>query len=549
MEQKAEPLMMRTKRLVLKPLTLVISALVWCTLKLYAQRDPTITTQPVSQSNLAGTSVTFSVQVDGTGPFSYRWQLNGSNLPNNIITTVAGNGNNFYSGDGGAATNTALWLPCGVAFDAANNMFIADTLNGRIRKVDKNGIITTVAGGGSGGDGGPATNASLSSPGFIVLDTARNLYIDDNSNQRIRKVDPNGIITTVAGNGILGYSGDAGPATNASLHLASGDPCGVALDAVGNLYIADAGNNRIRKVGTNGIIVTLAGNGNGTFAGDGGAATNASLCNPSGVASDCAGNIFISDAFNNRIRKVDGNGIITTVAGNGSQAYGGDGGTAVNASLSQPFGVCLDNAGNVFIADVGNSRIRKLWLYPTYPTLKLLNVGAADAGDYTVVITNAYGSVTSAVATLTVLLPPSILLHPASQGVLIGSNATLSVTAAGTPPLFYCWYLGATNLVQEGTNASLVVTNMSATNDGQYTVVVTNAYGCVTSQIATLTAEVSPLISAQPASQGVVAGTNALFSIVPDWAGPFTYQWQFNGTNLPNNIISTVAGGHQRWSL
>ena len=591
--------MMRTKRLVLKPLTLVISALVWCTLKLYAQRDPTITTQPVSQSNLAGTSVTFSVQVDGTGPFSYRWQLNGSNLPNNIITTVAGNGNNFYSGDGGAATNTALWLPCGVAFDAANNMFIADTLNGRIRKVDKNGIITTVAGGGSGGDGGPATNASLSSPGFIVLDTARNLYIDDNSNQRIRKVDPNGIITTVAGNGILGYSGDAGPATNASLHLASGDPCGVALDAVGNLYIADAGNNRIRKVdtngvittiagngssgysgdggtatnaslslpnnvafdpagilyitdqannrvrevGTNGIIVTLAGNGNGTFAGDGGAATNASLCNPSGVASDCAGNIFISDAFNNRIRKVDGNGIITTVAGNGSQAYGGDGGTAVNASLSQPFGVCLDNAGNVFIADVGNSRIRKLWLYPTYPTLKLLNVGAADAGDYTVVITNAYGSVTSAVATLTVLLPPSILLHPASQGVLIGSNATLSVTAAGTPPLFYCWYLGATNLVQEGTNASLVVTNMSATNDGQYTVVVTNAYGCVTSQIATLTAEVSPLISAQPASQGVVAGTNALFSIVLDWAGPFTYQWQFNGTNLPNNIISTVAGG------
>jgi sugar lactone lactonase YvrE len=554
--QKGERVEMETNRPPLKRLALVISALVLCTVDLHAQSAPTITTQPASQTNLAGTSVSFSVGAGGASPFSYRWQFNGSNLPNNIITTVAGNGNNFYSGDGGAATNTALYVPCGVAFDAAGNLYIADTLNGRIRKVGNNGIITTVAGGGAGGDGGPATNASLAFPGFIVLDTSGNLYIDDNSNQRIRNVDTNGIITTVAGNGVLGYSGDGGPATNASLHLAPGAPCGVALDAVGNLYIGDAGNNRIRKVDTkgiittiagngssgysgdggtatnaslsspsgvvfdpagslyiadqannrvrkvdtNGIITTVAGNGSATFAGDGGAATNASLYAPSGLASDGAGNLYISDEFNNRIRNLDNNGIITTVAGNGSEAYGGDGGAAVSASLFQPIGLCFDAAGNLYIADEGNNRIRKLWLYPTYPTLRLLNVGATDAGNYAVVVTNSYGSVTSAVAALTVLLPPSILVQPASQGVLIGSNATLSVVATGTPPLFYSWFFGATNLVQAGTNALFAVTNMSATNGGPYTVVVSNAYGGVTSQIATLTAEHSPLISAQPAS-------------------------------------------------
>jgi sugar lactone lactonase YvrE len=296
---------------------------------------------------------------------------------NGIISTVAGtgfrdlNGNGRFSGDCGAATNAELFSPQCVAIDTLGNLFFTDQANNRVRKVDTNGMITTVAGNGTGGfsgDGGVATNAEINSATGVAVDTAGNLYIADSGNEVIRKVDTNGVIRTVAGDRTAGYSGDAGSATNASLN----NPMGVVVDGAGAIYIADAANNRIRRVGVNGIITTAAGNGTNGYSGDGSFATNAELGNASGVTLDAAGNLFVADTLNERIRKVDSNGIISTVAGNGFTTNGvgtgpgddggfsGDGGAATNAELNSPMGVAVDYAGNCFISDHFNLRIRKV---------------------------------------------------------------------------------------------------------------------------------------------------------------------------------------------
>ena len=277
---------------------------------------------------------------------------------NNVITTVAGNGIGGYSGDGGPATSAQLNWPYGLAVDGQGSLFIADTFNYRIRKVSSDGVITTVAGNGVrgySGDGGPATSTSLHYPHGVAVDGQGNLFIADHGNYRIRKVSPDGIITTVAGNGVYGYSGDGGPATSAQLS----NTYGLAVDGQGNLFIAEY--CRIRKVGPDGIITTVAGNGTPGYSGDGGPATSAQL-NRSiiGVAVDGAGNLFIADHGNYRIRKVSPDGIITTVAGNGVWGYSGDGGPATSTSLHYPHGVAVDGQGNLFIADYGNYRIRKV---------------------------------------------------------------------------------------------------------------------------------------------------------------------------------------------
>ncbi len=281
-----------------------------------------------------------------------------------IITTVAGNGSNGFSGDGGPATSASLFNPFGVAVDGSGNLFIADVANDDVRRVDGGtGIITTVAGNGSGnfsfsGDGGPATSADLSTPVSVAVDGSGNLLFADSGNNRIRRVDSNtGIIITVAGNGTLGFSGDGGAATNASLFR----PISVAVDGSGNLLFADPGNNRVRRMDKNaGIVTTVAGNGDSDFSGDGGAATNASLYFPEGVVVDGSGNLFIADS-NQFIRRVDAvTGIITTVAGNGTYGFSGDGGVATSASIANPTGIALDGSGNLFIADNANSRIRRV---------------------------------------------------------------------------------------------------------------------------------------------------------------------------------------------
>ena len=340
----------------------------------------------VVTANYSGDDANFAASSTGIGP-------------NSVITTVAGEGNaNYgYNGDGILATAAELNLPWGVAVDAAGDLFIADFYNSRIREVNHTtGLITTVAGTGVqgfNGDNIQATVADLYGPKGVAVDAAGNLFIAESYDEvnpsagnRIREVNlATGVITTVAGNGMPGYGGDNGPATAAELHA----PYGVAVDAAGDLFIADSPSNRVREVNlTTGLITTIAGNGKGAgtggggYGGDGGPATAAELNSPYGVAVNGAGDLFIADYGNECIREVNAcTHVITTVAGNGTQGYGGDNGLASAAALNGPTGVVVDTAGNLFIVDGGNNRIREMNASTHVITTVVGNASVGDSGD------------------------------------------------------------------------------------------------------------------------------------------------------------------------
>ncbi len=287
-----------------------------------------------------------------------------------IISTFAGNYlfGAGYSGDGGTATDAELNLPVDVAFDKIGNLYIADRNNNVVRMVNNSGIISTIAGNGvSGfsGDGGPATDAEFKDDVGILIDSIGNIFLSDHGNERIRKINTAGIISTIGGNGVAGYSGDGGAATSAEMNI----PCFMALDNKYNLFFADVMNDVIRKIDTAGIISTVAGNHIMGYSGDGGPAITAELNAPEGVAIDMYSNIFIADAGNYVIRKIDTAGVISTIAGIHWPGYSGDGGPATAAELDQPDGIIIDVLGNVYFADELNNVIRVVNTSGTINTL------------------------------------------------------------------------------------------------------------------------------------------------------------------------------------
>ncbi len=409
------------------------------------------------------------------------------------ISTVAGNGTQGYSGNGGLATSAELSFPEDVAVDSAGNLYIADAGNHVIRMVNAStGIISTVAGDGAcgySGIGGPATSATLCPQG-VAVDSAGNLYIADGSLNRILKVYAStGIITTVAGDGGLGYSGDGGPATSAEL----GSPNRVAVDSAGNLYIADLGNSRIRKVtASTGIITTVAGDGTvcpGSNCGDGGPATSAELNLPWDVAMDSAGDIYIADANNNVIRKVDAStGDISTVAGpgNGTIVFGGDGGPATSAELSSPIGVAVDSAGNFYIADSGHQRIRKVSTSATVPSFPATAIGTTSASQ------NIFVQLTAASGISSITVPKAQnnaqeFTVGTVSGCAVGGASNPADTVCTVPVTFSPQYPGPRTGALTITNGSSVVGMVGLSGAGQGSEIVqipgplALVAGCVTS--------------------------------------------------------------------
>lgn len=282
-----------------------------------------------------------------------------------VISTFAGTGSVGFSGDGGAATDAQLDAPSGIWGASDGTIYFADSSNNRLRKVDLSGVISSVAGNGNtlfAGDGGPATTARLNSPAAVALASDGTVYIADSENHRVRSIDPAGNISTVAGDGVADFSGDGGPALSASFRLSAD----VALTPTGEIVVADTRNNRVRKISSAGVMSTIAGDGfvdafgDGRFRGDNGPASEASIRGPRGIFVAANGNIFIADTENQRIRKIDADGVISTVAGDGGAGTAGDSGPATLANLNFPSGVHVDGIGNIYIADTANHLVRKV---------------------------------------------------------------------------------------------------------------------------------------------------------------------------------------------
>jgi len=361
-----------------------------------------------------------------------------------IITTVVGNG---LVGDGGPATSASLYDPRSPILDSEGNLYIVDATNNRIRKVDTSGNISTVAGNGivcpntqdPCGEGGSATSASLSIPRTVTIDPSGNLIIADSGVNRIREVT-DGNITTIAGTGSAGFSGDGEPATGAELN----DPRGVVLDSSQNMYFVDAGNNRVRRIdATTHDISTIAGNGpdgnapsgcqgQGSFSGDGGPAISATLNCPLGLDIDSKGNLFVSDTQNNRIRRIDAvTQIITTVAGNGTAGFSGDGGAATSAMLNNPDRISINAAGNFFISDTNNERIRRVDGTTGIITTFAGNGSFGFAGDGGPAVSASFSAPTGVVVTSQGNMYVGDLFNNRIRLVLLNPNVTVSSSTAG----------------------------------------------------------------------------------------------------------------------
>lgn len=418
-------------------------------------------------------------------------------LKSQIITTVAGTGAGGYTGDGGLAINAQLNTPNQLAFDAAGNLFIAEDYNHTVRKINTSGIISTVVGTGTlgfSGDGGLATSAQLNRVNAIAVDAAGNLYVSDADNYRIRKVNTSGVITTIAGIGTDGHSGDGGLATAAEIGFTSG----IQVDAVGNIYLAEQGNGFcVRKINTSGIITTIAGTGTNGFSGDNGQATAAQLNAVSSICFDATGNLYISVFGGSRIRKVSTAGIITTIAGTGAFASGGDGGLATSAQIYYPYGIVTDAANNIYFCESGNHKIRRIDAATGIITTVAGVGGGLFAGGYA----GDGGPAVSAT-----LSNPSAIAIDASGNIFIGdygNNVIRKITIGTTGLEDFSKNNYSSLLYPNPNNGSF---NLKVKNAGEF--IITNALG---ERIKTISVkDVNETIFIDGLSQGIyfVTGKN-----------------------------------------
>lgn len=455
------------------------------------------------------------------------------------IQTVAGTGAAGFAGDGGPGAEALLNSPSGLAVDADGNLFISDTGNQRIRVLTTDGIIATFAGtGGYGntGDGGPALDAQIGSPRSLTFDADGNLYLISQST--VRRIETDGIIKSVAGSLDAGYDGDGGPATAAKLS----SPQGIALDSLGNIYISDTGNNRVRKVGVDGVINTIAGTGQAGFSGDGSPAVNARFYSPTGLTVDADGSVYVADYWNHRIRRIRPDGIIETYAGSGATGaggggYSGDGGPALQAQMLNPVDVQFGPSGDMFTVESGLGFVRRIF---SQSTVLQGTPSAGAAGVRAVSLQAAAGTLTSTQSfAVLVETPPSVTLPPRSLEVNQGATAIFFMTASGTKPLSYQWLhdgavLSDFDRVTGSTTPQLTITDAQPGDAGNYTVVVLNATGSTTSDPASLVVHptIPPSITEQPASVVAQAGSTAQFSVTASGTAPLAYQWQRNGSPI-----------------
>lgn len=449
------------------------------------------------------------------------------------IITVAGNGGIGYSGDGGPATAAELFYPRGMVIDKRGNMYIADGSNNRIRKINAGDTITTFAGNGTAGysgDGGPATAAEFNYPYGMAIDKWGNIYIADVNNNCVRMIDTSGTITTIAGNGTAGYSGDGGPATAAELNAVHG----VAVDTMGNIYLADFNNHRVRVIDTAGNITTFAGNGTAGFIGDGGPATAAEINGPIGVSLNMTGDLYIGDYYNNRVRMVNTKGTINTIAGNGTAGYSGDGGPATAAEVNGPIAFALDSKGNLYITDVSNNRVRMVTPGDSITTVAGTGV-AGFSGDYgpaTVaeiywpegIARNPKGDmyfVEVINCRVREIPAPLTVTTDSVVPVMCYGDSTGSATvgpAGGKPAYTYLWSDGQTNAAATGLKA------------GMYTVSVTDvAANMVTDTVNIIEPPALTLSLNTPDS--VCAGSPSVINVTAGGGSPgYSYMWSTGAT-------------------
>jgi uncharacterized protein (TIGR02597 family) len=495
-----------------------------------------------------------------------------------VASTLAGTAgvSGTSDGNGGSALFNS---PQGIARDSSGNLYVADTANHAIRKVTSGGTVTLFAGtiGTSGSIDGTGAAAQFNNPHGVAVDGSGNVYVADTGNHTVRMITSGGVVTTLAGVAMNFGTSDGTGANVGTNGARFNGPSGVAVDGAGNVYVADTYNHTIRRISSTGVVSTLAGLG-GSYGSTDGLNGAARFNLPEGVAVDASGNVFVLDSGNHTVRKVTAlgtNWVVTTVAGTANTPGSADGvGNA--ARFFNPIGISVNAAGTVAIADLGNNTIRTainafgnpptITAQPQSQTIKQgqtasfsvtatstnamsyqwyfnggaianattssyskANAQAADAGSYSVNVSNAGGTTPSAAATLTVNVPAAITSNPTSQTVNAGNNASFSVTASGTAPLSYQWYFGASP-ISGATTSTLSVTNAQAANIGTYSVVVTNVAGNATSGNATLTVNpTAPSITAQPQSIAVNQSASATFSVSATGSTPLSYRWLLNG--------------------